>query len=74
MPRLDLLTEEDLYFRRVLFMDQREDRCIDCLEHFGGKGTDIVEVELECVERGSISCRVLLTCEFGRESHFADVM
>lgn len=47
VPWLDLLTEKKLHLCRVLFMDIGEYRIVESGEHFGGEGTDVVEVELD---------------------------
>lgn len=44
MPWLNLLSEQDLDLRRILLLDQREDRSIDRVEHLGGEWTDIVNL------------------------------
>jgi hypothetical protein len=74
MPRLNLLTEKNLDFRRVFFADQRENRGVDCLEHLCGKWADIVEVELQSVECGNTGGGELLSCEFGCESHLGGLV
>ena len=47
VPWLNLLTEEKLHLCRVLFVDIWEYRIVESGEHFGGEGTDVVEVELD---------------------------
>lgn len=70
MPWLDLLTEQDLDFGRVLLGNQREDRVVDCVEHLCGISTDVIEVDLEGVGSGYISRRKLLAGEPWSERHF----
>lgn len=70
MPRLDLLSEQDLNFGGVLLLDQWEDGCVDCVEHLGGVGTNIVEIKLQGVQSGGVCGRELLTGEFRCERHF----
>ena len=69
MPRLNLLTEDDLYFRGVLLANQREYKDVYGVEHLCGVWADIVEIELESVECRSTGCAELLAAEFRCESH-----
>lgn len=55
MPRLDLLTEEDLHFGGVLLFEDGEDGVIYCVEEFGRVRANVVEVELNGMESW---CRV----------------
>lgn len=49
MPGLDLLSEDELDFLRVLLLHHGEDGVVDCHEHLLAERADIVEEELESV-------------------------
>jgi hypothetical protein len=70
MPRLNLLSEENLNLRSILLSDQWEDRGIDCVEHLLRERADIVQVELQGVQSLCIlKASELLSSELGCESH-----
>lgn len=69
MPRLDLLSEEDLDFGSVLLLDQGENGGIDRVEHLGRERADIVEVELKRMESGGLGGCEPLSGELGCKCH-----
>lgn len=64
------MSEEELDFV-VLFFDKREDGVVNCVEHFGGVGADVVEEELDGVEGFGGGGGEFLACELGCERHCA---
>ena len=62
---MNLLSEQNLDIVGVFLFDQREDRCVDSVEHLGTERADIVKVELECMKCRSVGGREFLAGKFG---------
>ena len=70
MPWLNLLAEEELDLCRVLFGDIGKYRIVEGVEHFGGEGADVIEVELNGVDGFWRDIRgVSLASKLGSECH-----